>query len=56
MNLLLEYAEGGSVYDELKNYGKLPEHQVQTYVKDLIDAVEYLHDRPNPIIHRDIKP
>ena len=56
INLLLEYAEGGSVHDELKNYGKLPEHQVKLYVNDVIEAVEHLHTRPNPIIHRDIKP
>ena len=56
ISLLLEYAEGGSLYDQLKNYGKLPEHQVKQYVKDLIDALEYLHSRKMPILHRDIKP
>lgn len=56
ISLLLEYAEGGSVYDQLKIYGKLPEHQVKQYVKDLIEALEYLHHQRNPILHRDIKP
>lgn len=53
---MLEYAERGSVHDQLKMYGKLPEHQVKQYVKDLIEALEYLHNRKSPILHRDIKP
>lgn len=56
ISLLLQYAEGGSVHDQLKNYGKLPEHQVKQYVKDLVQALEYLHNKNNPILHRDIKP
>ena len=39
INLLLEYAGGGSVHDQLKNYGKLPQHQVKMYVKDVIEAL-----------------
>ena len=34
----------------------MPEHKVKLYVNDVIQAVEHLHTRPNPIIHRDIKP
>ena len=56
ISLLLEFASGGSLFDQLNIYKKLPERQVKKYVKDIIEALEYLHSRPCPILHRDIKP
>lgn len=56
VNLLLEYAANGSLYDQLNLYKKLPERQVKKYVRDIIEALEYLHNRESPILHRDIKP
>lgn len=53
---MLEFASGGSLFDQLNIYKKLPERQVKKYVKDIIEALEYLHSRPCPILHRDIKP
>lgn len=52
----MEFASGGSLYDQLKIYKKLPEHMVKKYIKDVVSALEYLHYRKNPILHRDIKP
>lgn len=36
ISMLLEYAAGGSLFDTLKNYGKVPERQVKKYVKDIV--------------------
>jgi serine/threonine protein kinase len=44
------------LFDQLVSYKKLPERQVKKYVKDIIEALEYLHSRVSPILHRDIKP
>jgi len=52
----MEYASGGSLFDKLKIYRKLPESQVKKYVEDITEALEYLHNKAIPILHRDIKP
>lgn len=44
-----------------QNYLKSPEYEfnaeaIRKILKQLLDAVDYLHNLPNPIIHRDIKP
>ncbi|OGO44802.1 MAG: hypothetical protein A2W37_13280 [Chloroflexi bacterium RBG_16_63_12] len=39
-----------------KNGGPLPEDQVVRWARELLDALHYMHTRPQPIIHRDIKP
>jgi serine/threonine protein kinase len=52
----MEYASGGSLYDQLKLYRKLPEKQVKRYICDITEALEYLHSKDCPILHRDIKP
>jgi hypothetical protein len=36
--------------------GPLPEDQVVRWARELLDALHYMHTRPQPIIHRDIKP
>lgn len=49
--LVLEYASGGT----LQMKGKLKEETAQKYFKQLIECLEYLHDKLQ-VIHRDIKP
>lgn len=34
----------------------IPEKQVLTWAKQLLDALEYLHQQEPPVLHRDIKP
>ena len=56
VNILLEHAENGSVFNQLKIHDKISEFQTIKYLKDVIKAVKYLHSREPPILHRDIKP
>jgi eukaryotic-like serine/threonine-protein kinase len=36
--------------------GPLPEEKVVQWAREILDALHYLHTRPQPIVHRDIKP
>jgi Tol biopolymer transport system component len=36
--------------------GPLPQDEVLRWMREILDALIYLHSRPQPIIHRDIKP
>lgn len=56
INLVLEFVEGGNLYNQLKVHERFSEEKTVKYVKDIIKALKYLHSRPNPILHRDIKP
>ncbi len=52
--IITDYAEGGELFQKLKQAKWLGEYTVAKYILQLSDAVDYLH-RLN-IIHRDIKP
>jgi serine/threonine-protein kinase len=55
--LVMEYIEGSDLGQLLLQQGPLPEDQVRLWFDQVLDAVAYLHtNKPNPIIHRDIKP
>ena len=56
--IVMEYINGGSLTDCLKKYqnkyGKaFPENIVQYLMRQIVDAIKFLHDRK--IIHRDLK-
>jgi 5'-AMP-activated protein kinase, catalytic alpha subunit len=51
--LILENCNDGTLSDYMKNNDLKQEEKVK-YIKDLVDAIQYLHQ--NKIVHRDLKP
>lgn len=54
--LVMDYIEGEDLRQTITRDGKLPETDVVFIGSVICDALSYLHSRPSPIIHRDIKP
>lgn len=52
--LVLEYVEGGELFDFLVNRGRLPPGEALSYFKQIIYGLNYAHTFS--IIHRDLKP
>lgn len=52
--LIMEFVSGGDLFDAIAADIKYSESVARDMVKDLADALQYLHDRM--ICHRDIKP
>ena len=52
--LVMDFVEGESLADRIKQEGALPEAQVLTWAKQLLAALAYCHDQG--VLHRDVKP
>ncbi|KAJ7108476.1 kinase-like domain-containing protein [Mycena epipterygia] len=52
--LVLEYVEGGELFDFLVNRGRLPSAEALEYFKQIVYGLNYAHTFS--IIHRDLKP
>lgn len=52
--LVLEYVDGGELFDYLISKGKLPEREAIHYFKQIVEGVSYCHSFN--ICHRDLKP
>jgi hypothetical protein len=55
LHLVMERIEGESLA-ELRRKGPLPKELVLRFLGDAAAALDYLHGRAPPVIHRDIKP
>lgn len=51
--IVMEYLEGGSVYERLRA-GRVPQAQALTWLEQAADALDRAH--ANGIVHRDVKP
>lgn len=49
-----EFATGGELFDRLVNKGAHSEHDAACLLREVMDAVAYLH--LNSIVHFDLKP
>mmetsp|Transcript_24542 Transcript_24542/g.56575 ORF Transcript_24542/g.56575 Transcript_24542/m.56575 type:complete len:549 (+) Transcript_24542:27-1673(+) len=55
--LVMEYCQGGSLADKVREQGALPEDKVAETMRQMLSAVLYCHNRPSgPVCHRDLKP
>jgi serine/threonine protein kinase len=55
--LVMEYIAGEDVASILEHEQKaFPVDKVLKWADELLDALDYLHNQDNPVIHRDIKP
>ena len=55
--LVMEYIAGEDLHHHMETTGRpFPVDQVLTWADQLLEALDFLHNQVNPVIHRDIKP
>lgn len=52
--IVMEYVGGGTLFEKIAYEGPLPEQKALPIFMELLDALEYCHDKG--ICHRDLKP
>ncbi|XXG67830.1 hypothetical protein AAC387_Pa06g1085 [Persea americana] len=52
-NLFMEFVPGGSLSDSIWEGGRLEEPEIQSYTRDIVEGVAYLHSKN--LVHCDIK-
>ena len=55
--MVMEYCEGGDLFDRLNEMGPCSESDAQRHIRSIVEALSFLHNECVPsIIHRDLKP
>ncbi len=55
--LVMDFIQGEDAKQRLDREGRpLPEVEVVRWAREILEALNYLHTLPQPIVHRDIKP
>ncbi len=56
--IVMDFIPGEDVHSLMRKRGgkPLPEETVLQWAREIMQALEYMHSRPQPVIHRDIKP
>ncbi|KAG0329972.1 hypothetical protein BGZ99_009416 [Dissophora globulifera] len=52
--LVFDLASGGELFDRICDQGRFTENNAATIMKEVIQAIEYLHSKN--VVHRDLKP
>lgn len=53
-HIVMEFLQGGSLFDIMKPHRKFSEEEVRSLIQQILQGLEYLHSKG--IVHRDLKP